>query len=252
MLSPIALALALVAHQDPAQAPAPVADGATRVEHFVLEEPTEAGPRPVAVIALRRVPGEAGLLLEQEYVFREAGLRILIDEHHEPAGEARSPRLVWRELRSSPATGRTWLAEWDLEQASVVTANHGTQAPVHGALPGRRPVFPLALVEALRLGAVPARVETLDPLARERVTLLLQESVEGPRRQVLLEREDGSFAGRYVFEGDALVELQLQRGRVARPCRSAEFERLARRWEVRYDPLQDLRAWSQRPRVRAR
>ena len=250
MLCPIALALVLAAPQDLTPVAAP--DGATRVEHFVLEQPTDAGPRPVAVIALRRVPGEAGLLLEQELVFREAGLRVLIDEHHELPGDARSPRLVWRELRSSPATGRTWLAEWDAEEERVVTANHGTRAPVHGSLPGARPTFPLALVEALRAGATPSTVETLDPLARERVTLAVRSTTDGERREVCLEREDGSLAGRYVFVGDALVELQLQRGRVARPCEAAEFERLARRWEVRYEPLEELRAWSRRPRVRAK
>jgi len=250
MLCPIALALALAAQQDLTPVAAP--DGATRVEYFVLEQPTEFGPRPVAVIALRRVPGEAGLLLEQELVFREAGLRVLVDEHYDLPGGARSPRLVWRELRSSPATGRTWLAEWDAEQACVVTANHGTRAPVHGRLPGPCPTFPLALVEALRAGSAPAKIETLDPRARAGVTLVLREVHDGARRELQLEREDGSFAGRYVFEGDALVELQLQRGRVARPCDAAEFERLARRWEVHYQPLGDLRAWSQRPRARAR
>lgn len=249
MLCPIVFALALAAQ--PGHARVAAAEGATRVEHFVLEEHGEEGPRPVAVVAFRRVPGEAGLLLEQELVFRESGLRILIDEHHDLPGEARSPRLIWRELRSSPATGRTWLAEWDASTGEVVTANYGTRTPVHGSLPGPRPLFPLALVEALRAGAQLTQVETLDALSRDRVELAVTHQVEGDRRAVELHREDGSLAARYVFLGESMIELQLQAGRrFARPCDESEFARLSRRWQVRYDPLEDLRTLARRPRAR--
>ena len=251
MLCPIVLALTFAAH--PGQAPACVDDGATRVEHFVLEEHGEEGPFAVAVVAFRRVPGEAGLLLEQELVFRQSGLRILIDEHHDQAGEARSPRLVWRELRSSPSTGRTWLAEWDASPGEVVTANYGTRAPVHGRLAGPRPIFPLALVEALRAAVPLVRVESLDALSRDRVQLDVSQEVEGERRVVELRRADGSLAARYVFLGESMIELQFQAGRrVARPCDEAEFERLSARWRVTYDPLEDLRALTPGRRPRAR
>ena len=250
MLCPIVLALTLSGH--PGQAPpdaSGAAAGAPRVAHFVLEEHGDEGPLPVAVVAFRRVPGEAGLLLEQEIVFRRSGLRVLIDEHHDLPGAARSPRLVWRELRSSPSTGRTWLAEWDATAGEVVTANYGTRAPVHGRLAGPRPLFPLALVEALRAGVPLVRVETLDALSRDRVLLDVSEQFEGVRRAVELRREDGSLAARYVFLDRSLVELQLQAGRrVARPCDGAEFERLSERWKAHYDPLEDLRTLTRTPR----
>ena len=62
MLGPLALALLLSAPQGHAMAPM----GAVRLEHFVLEEQGEEGPRPVGVIALRRITTPTGILLEQE------------------------------------------------------------------------------------------------------------------------------------------------------------------------------------------
>ena len=251
MFCPLSLALVLFAQPDLGLPAGPIEPA--RVEHFVLEDHAPEGARPVAVVALRRVQVGAGLLLEQELVFRESGLRILIDEHHDLPGEARSPRLVWRELRSSPGTGRTWLAEWDPIVGDVVTANHGTRSPVHGSLPGAEPLFPLALIEALRAGEPLTSVETLDPLGRARVKLEVHSSSDGERRAVELRRQDGSLAARYVFLRGALMELKFQAGRrVGRPCDRAEFERLSGRWKVRFEPLEDLRALARRPRARPR
>ena len=241
MLLPILLALS-------ASTPAPPPDSAARTECFVLEEPTEEGMEPVAVIALRRVAGEHGLLFEEEFVFRENGLRVLVEELHDQPGEALSPRLIWRELRVSPATGRTWLAEWDAERGLVSTASYGSASPVHGSLAGPRPRFPLALIESLRRGEAPSTVTTLDPLSRRRVQLSIQSKTRAGRREYSLLREDGSLAGRYLFEGNALVELALQGGgRVARASSSTEFDRLAEQWRVVYDPLEALRAFARNP-----
>ncbi len=249
MLAPLTLALLLSAPQGHAAIPT----GSARLEHFVLEEHGEEGPSPVGVLAFRRIVTQTGVLLEQEVVFRESGLRILVDEQHDLSTGVGSPQFVWRELRSSPATGRTWLAEWDPLLRVVSTANHGTRAPVHGMLPGARPVFPLSLVELLRAGTPLVEVETLDPLGQSRVELEVVHGVARQHRTVELLRGDGSLAGRYVFDGERLIEVQLQAGhRVARPCERAEFERLSARWYVRYEPLEGLRALARGSRAQPR
>lgn len=243
------LTLALLAAAPTAPLVLPRPEEPTRTEYFVLEERRSEGNDPVAVLALRRVPLEDGVLLEQEIFFRAAGLRVLTDETH----RGDEVRLVWRELRSSPETGRTWMVEWDGAAHSLTTASHGTRSKVHGSLAGPCPEFPLALIESLRTQDRSGTISTLDPLARGLETLEVRTDVEGETRVVSLTREDGSFAGRYRFEGTSLVELQLQGGaRVARPCTRAEYQRLSAHWCVSYDPLRDLRAWSRRPKVRAR
>ena len=243
----LTLALLAAAPTGPIVLPRP--EEPTRTEYFVLEERRSEGNDPVAVLALRRVPLEDGVLLEQETFFRTAGLRVLTDETHRK-GEV---CLVWRELRSSPETGRTWMVEWDEAAGSLITASHGTRSRVHGVLEGPCPEFPLALIESLRTQDRSGTIATLDPLARGRETLEVRTEVEGKTRVVSLSHEDGSFAGRYCFEDTSLVELQLQGGaRVARPCTREEFQRLTAHWRVTYDPLRDLREWTRRPKVRAR
>jgi hypothetical protein len=259
MIGPLVLALAFFAPPAPAQGSQPVphagprSSAATRVERFVIEEVSEQGREAVALAVVRRVPVEGGLLLEQEMLFRAGGLRILIDELHEDGFVARTPRLVWRELRTGPGVGRTWLAEWDAERGAVLTSTHGMRRSVHRVLGGPEPTWPLELIEQLRAGARPTQVSTLDPLSRDRVTLQVQVSEAGTRRTAHLRRTDGSLAGRYVFDGDALVEFQWAAGtRVARPCDEREYRRLSADWTVRYDPLEELRATAHSLRARPR
>lgn len=142
-----------------------------RSEYFLVERPAtveDGEPTPVAAVALRRSEVFGGLLLERDVQFREGGARVLLDE-------LGGSRLVWRELRTSPEVGRTWMAEWDPASATLRTRRWGTRSGDRRERPTEPElVFPLALVERLRTDARPADiVVTLDPLGEAVVELAL-------------------------------------------------------------------------------
>lgn len=215
-------------------------------EHFVMEERGV----PVATVTMRRVPLDGGYLLEQETFFRTGGVHVIADEYHSMRGP--SPRYIWRELRSVPGTGSTWLAEWEPE-GFVRTMKHGTQSQVHGQLEGPRPTFPLELIEELRAGQAKNQVTSLDPLTSSRVDLDITEKITAkatqPRRTYDVRFTGGELQARYEFEGTSLMGFQWQTGsRIARPADAEELRKLHVAWrspDAGIDP-------AGRPRVRAR
>lgn len=145
-----------------------------RVEHFVVERAVQdpEGRRrteAVAVVALRRLRLDGVAIRERDVQFREAGARLLLDE---VTGEG-APRLVWRELRTSPTAGRTWMVERGADGSTLFTQGWGRRAAVHGRLEGgAEALFPLELLEHLRREPHPrATATTLDPLTESVVAL---------------------------------------------------------------------------------
>ena len=262
-----------------------------RVEYFLLERlpanlsDIAALADPRAVIVLRRVDRDGVLTLERDVLFREGGVRVLLDEK---LGDG-LPQLVWRELRTTSEAGRTWMAERDATQGHVRTQHWGSRAAVHGRLPLQETVLgSLEFLERLRDGQASSNpVTLLDPLAGDLKRLsvrivpadlgatreigraalelavpmlspwtpALLEAVgrhgaaltrailgDGTLRTAELRREDGTFAGRYVFEGADLIAFQWQPGRRwARRIEAREYHEHLADWSVRYDPLESLR-----------
>ncbi|MEE8467014.1 MAG: hypothetical protein V3T22_01070, partial [Planctomycetota bacterium] len=82
----------------------------------------------------------------------------------------------------------------------------------------------------------------LQSLGRHGAALTRAVFGDGTRRTVELRRADGSFAGRYVFEGTDLIAFQWQPGRRwARRIDERLYRGYLARWSVRFDPLGDLR-----------
>lgn len=217
--------------------------GTTRVESFVVGDPTAGGAEPVAVVSLRAVARAGHLLLEQDVTFRAAGVRVLHDEHRETDGW----HLVRRELRGPESPGRSWIAEPDGDGLRLL--RFGSSRPVHGRVAGS-PRMPLELLESLRRGEpVGERVLLLDPLGEGLVSVDVRVRTGDPRterpaprsRTVALVRADGSLLGRYVFEGTSLVAFQWQDGsRWARRTDEEEVQRRAEEWRVERDPLAEV------------
>ena len=108
---------------------ATLASRPARVEAFLVEQATARGPEPVAVVTLRSLEREGGLLLEQDVTFRENGVTILHDEWCEADGW----HLVRRELRGEESPGRSWITEPD-ESGGTRLLCYGSSAPVHASL----------------------------------------------------------------------------------------------------------------------
>jgi hypothetical protein len=200
-----------------------------RVEHFALGP---AGGEPEAVVAWRSHPAEGGRRLEFEAFFRSSGIRVLVVECLGEEG----PRHVYREM--GPAGARTLLAEWRERGRVLFTVESSFDGSLREACDARRgAVMPLYLVELLRGDRLSqGSLQVLDPLARglERWRVSTSyASVRGHdgepafRRRVELRREDGTLAGRYDFQGDALVGFLWQEGgREARPIDASTYASL--------------------------
>jgi hypothetical protein len=142
-----------------------------RVEYFLLErlpeDPSDSAvlADPRAVIVLRRVERDGVLTLERDVLFREGGVRVLLDEQ---LGDG-LPQLVWRELRTTSEAGRTWMAERNSALGQIRTQRWGSRAAVHGRLPLQETVIgPLELLEQLRVDQTsPVSVTILDPLGTD-------------------------------------------------------------------------------------
>ncbi|MCB9914363.1 MAG: hypothetical protein H6828_04315 [Planctomycetes bacterium] len=233
---------------------APPAPAEERVEHFVLEwrsdapHPADRAQLPVALreaalageaglVRLRAGSGERGPQLELEVDFPFDGIRLLSVEGLDPAG----PKLVWREL--SRGAGRTVFAEWTAadELRLLEWSSAGRQRDER--LPCAGVELPHALLERARRGAVTeGEFRVVDPLAlgveARTVRTTYEDAPDGgaARRVVELRRADGTLAGRYVFQGEALVRFAWQEGGlVARRITPEAWAERRQRWGLDED-----------------
>lgn len=220
MRSARALWLLLAAFPAPAHEPGSPATPGLREEHFVIEEvaveaagdplsPRVPG-RPLGVGLLRRIDHDGRVQLEWDLQF-EDGLRVLHVERRTEHGQ----QLSWRELGAPSA--RTVRVEWPPSGGEGrLVAWSGQQRRNEPTPQAGRVVLPLELVERLRARAdgAGARLRLFDPLARAfpDVALRCTQDPSGTRL-VELEREDGTCAGRFLFDASgALAGLQWQAG----------------------------------------
>ncbi len=197
--------------------PAPPAPAALRRECFVIEAPAGAAahePLGWAEFLRRESPG--GMVLECEYVFVRQDRADRWRVRHVEQLDSTGPRLVWREIGT--AAGRTLTLERDragedwrcqaFERDEAVRCAIDTS---HGA------VFPLYLLELARKGQFgAAELYLFDPLesalAPRHVTTVYAPASSVHARTLEIQRQDGTLAGRYEFEGTELVSVQWQEG----------------------------------------
>lgn len=238
-----------------------------RVEAFLLERPTDAGPEPVAVVFLRALDGPGGLLLEQEVTFRAGGVTILQAESREPDGW----HFVRRELRGPDSPGRSFSGQPD-GAGGMRLLRWGASVPVHESWPAPAPRLPLELLESMRFGReTRGPVPFYDPVAEAVVELDVHRGAGDPRaaaspepdpnpnpadpdlRWAELRGAEGRLVGRYVFRGRELVAFQWQDGaRWARRVDPAEARRSAAKWRRDHDPVSDVWAAVRAGHVRRR
>lgn len=255
MLSPLlALVLAAVVADGPL---VPAASSEARVEAFLMERPTPEGPEAVAVVLLRRLAEEGGVLLEQDVTFRVGGVTILHDEVLEADGW----HFVRRELPGPASSGRSWSGQPD-SAGGLRLLRWGVSVPVHETWPAPTPRLPLEVLESLRFGPEPVgRISFYDPLAEAVVPIDVRVVAGDPRagfedadaRTFELRRVDGTLAARYVQRGSELVAFQWQDGdRWARRIDLAEAEGLAAKWRPDHDPVAEVWAAVRAGHVRRR
>jgi hypothetical protein len=201
-----------------------------RTEHFLLEWQGE-GPPPEArgrgdlevrrsrVLGLARLRqrhegGELQLEMELDYLLENLRLYAV-----ERLGE-RASRLIYREMATG--RGRTLRAEWSRDGASLETAewDRGGRRSRSASLE-EGGVLPQYLLELARSGRVlSGRFLVFDPLvgaleSQELTTTYETSAEEQLQRVVRLVRSDGTLAGEFRFDGDALTAFRLQNGRIA-------------------------------------
>ena len=183
-----------------------------RVEHFALVPGNTVHEESVlGLVEWREREVDGGTVLERDVWFADETLTI----RHVERLTDETTRLVWRE--AGPGFGRSQIVEPEDEVLSVVDwLRSGVE---RSAVEARSDVrFPLALLEQLRHGErLPNSPRRYWPLTRSVEALSLTTRVVGgppnaPRRLVELVREDGSLAGRFLFDGDALEAFQWQDG----------------------------------------
>lgn len=183
-----------------------------RVEHFALVE----GPRVheesvLGLVEWREREVDGGRVLERDVWFSGETLTI----RHVERLTDETTRLVWRE--AGPGFGRSQIVEPEDDGLSVVDwLRSGVE---RSELSADDPVsFPLALLETVRRGErLPQSTHRYWPLTRSVETLSVDTQVLASggvltRRLVQLTREDGSLAGRFLFDGEALEAFQWQEG----------------------------------------
>lgn len=219
--------------------PAPIDSGYVRevglepppgsvLRHYRLDLPGAPAARvPLGVVrwVCGRVGDEGALRSEVETSFPGIGTRVI---HVEALG-AGEGKLVWREVRER--SGRTVLAQREagLGLRTAETLGRDVQR-ASSALPPEA-LFPLELVEALRVGRARAGPLVLyEPLANELARLELRLRplpAPLPLRLASLVRSDGASAGAFVFAGGELLSFRGQGGGpVATPISAEEFARL--------------------------
>lgn len=204
-----------------------------RVEHFALTDSIDGvrvlDENVLGLVEWREREVDGGQVLERDVLF--AGASLLI--RHVERLTQDTTRLVWRE--AGPGVGRSQIVEPEGDQLRIVDwLRSGVE---RSSLEVEHPAsFPLALLESLRQGErVPASAERYWPLTRsvERLgieTQYLAGAMAPERRLIELSREDGSLAGRFLFDGDALEAFQWQEGGPwARRVSSARHARIKTR-----------------------
>ncbi len=222
-----------------------------REEYFVLElapdpgagvDPLTLSPREltpegaltelVGFAVLRGSGAGEGRQVELDLRFLERGTRVLQVER----GDAGRTGMTWRELRATD--GRTLHVEREAGAAAVSLREWSGPRLVRSEIPAAPGAcLPLELLERIRAGGIEAgALSVLDPLSRgfESLDLRLErlprpDSAPGAElRRAELVREDGTSAGRYLFEGTELLAFQWQEGGLR--ARRVEREDYLRRW----------------------
>jgi hypothetical protein len=186
-----------------------------RVEHFALTDSIDGvrvrDEHVLGLVEWREREVDGGQVLERDVMF--AGASLLI-RHVERLTEE-TTRLVWRE--AGPGVGRSQIVEPEGGRLRIVDwLRSGVE---RSSLEIEHPArFPLALLESFREGErMPTVAERYWPLTRsvERLSIAtryLAGAMAPGRRLIELTREDGSLAGRFLFDGDALEAFQWQEG----------------------------------------
>jgi hypothetical protein len=237
--------------------------GGATSEHFLVEWSGDA-PHParsyqgnrgleraaregaVGLVALRRRQVDGGWQLEQDILFPFEGVRLLAVE----CLDARSPRLVWREI--TPSGGRTIFAEWTAQSERLKSVEWGADGSLRESIgTSRGAVMPQYLLELARRGRIAAgRFEVFDPcsgrlepwsveLSYNRSSAAAPVSSVAPEylRRLEFRRADGTLAGSYEFDGTRLVRFQWQAGSLrARSISAQEFAELRQRWGLEEQP----------------
>lgn len=201
-------------------------------EPLPAADPSAAdGPKFTAVARLRRLPIPGGQQLELDIQFFVAegqfvteGARVLHTERSTPHGTT----LVWREIL--PGAGRTVSARPTHDGTALALREWAGRLALQTELPSSPGwTLPLHLLELARSGAaLPASVQLFDPLARQLEVLDLSASEPSASvRRVDLNRDDGTFAARWLLVGGELVGFQWQGGSLlARRIALDEYDRL--------------------------
>ena len=207
-----------------------------RIEHFeFVSEEKPSSSEVLGVCEWRERAVDGGAVLERDVFFSRGELRM---RHVERLTEE-TTRLVWRE--EAPGVGRSQIAEpvFSDEKPPELSILDWVRPEVEREsipLP-EGTLFPLELLESLRDPSTTERDHLRYwPLTREVEALHVETSlVSGvaggmrPRRIVELRREDGSLAGRFLFDGGDLEGFQWQEGGLwARRIDSPKFEDVRR------------------------
>lgn len=184
----------------------------SRVEHFALTYGEESsGGEVLGLVEWRERTVEGGRVLERDVFFGGSELTV----RHVERLTSDTRRLVWREAATGvgrsqivePSGGDLLVVDW--LRSGLERAQLERQGSAH---------FPLALLEAVRAGQrLPKYVSRYWPLTRSveqlEIETSLLDGVPGiVRRLVEFRRADGSLAGRFLFDGDALEAFQWQDG----------------------------------------
>ncbi len=209
-------------------------------EHFLIEW-TGEGPHPsegyrgpaalqraqregaLGLVAFHKRPVDGGWQLEQDVVFPLEEVRLMAVE----CLSATSPRLVWREI--TPDGGRTIFAEWTARSEELKSIEWRMDGSLRESVStSRGAVMPQYLLELARTGRLVAgRFEVFAPLGgaletwtgavsylRANEEAEASDSTQEYTRRIEFRRDDGTLAGRYLFEGGELTSFQWQEGSI--------------------------------------
>jgi hypothetical protein len=210
----------------------------TWAQHFRLERPGAREDEPPVGLA-RYVSGpdsEGGVRVELELQYLARGVTVIHVEQLSPARR----RLVFREVRERG--GRTLFLEGAREAGLSGYELGGPEVVKRELADGLLPLF---LIEAARTGgALPEEATVLDPLAASVEPLRLLQRVEREgERTFEARRADGSLRWRVTVLAGELRELRFQeRGPLARPVTTEEFERIRAQHELETRAAQEAGA----------
>jgi hypothetical protein len=215
----------------------------TWVQHFRLER-AGASAEEAPIGLLRYVAGpdaEGGARVELELQYLTEQTLVV---HTEQASPARR-RLVFREVRERG--GRTLFLAGP-SAGGFSGYELGGPEVVRHELPGGE--LPLFLVEAARLGLVPAdETDVLDPLAACPEPLKLLRRQAGEERVLEARRADGSLRWRVSLRAERLLEWRFQeRGPLARAILPEEYEHLREQHELAENAAREAALGAERGR----